>query len=185
MSDLIAWAKQNPNKLSFGSPGVGTSIHVSGELFKTMTGVRDGARALQGKTIRHPRPGRWADPADVRQHAVGAADGQGRQAPRARPDRRRPLARRAGHPDRCRAGPAEFEATSWFALFAPAGTPKDSRGKWNAELKRIFTLPEVAAKLQTVGLDAMLSSPEELAAFQAREIRKWTKVVKDSGAKAE
>jgi tripartite-type tricarboxylate transporter receptor subunit TctC len=82
-------------------------------------------------------------------------------------------------------GLPEFEATSWFALFAPAGTPKDIVAKWNAELKRIFALPDVAAKLQTVGLDAMLSSPEELAAFQAREIRKWTKVVKDSGAKAE
>jgi len=78
-----------------------------------------------------------------------------------------------------------FEATSWFAVFAPAGTPKEVVARLNAELKRVFTLPEVTDKLKTLGLEPWISSPEELTRFQAGEITKWAKVVKDSGAKAD
>jgi len=78
-----------------------------------------------------------------------------------------------------------FEATTWFAMFAPAGTPKPVVDRLNAEVLRVFRLPEVAERLKTLGLEAVLSSPEELATYQASEIVKWTKVVKDSGAKAE
>jgi tripartite-type tricarboxylate transporter receptor subunit TctC len=78
-----------------------------------------------------------------------------------------------------------FEATTWFAMFAPAGTPKPVVDKLNAEVVRVFRLPEVAERLKTLGLETVLSSPEELSAYQATEITKWTKVVKDSGARAE
>ena len=78
-----------------------------------------------------------------------------------------------------------FEATTWFALFAPAGTPKPVIDRLNAEVLRVFRLPEVAERLKTLGLEPVLSSPEELAAYQASEITKWTKVVKESGARAE
>jgi tripartite-type tricarboxylate transporter receptor subunit TctC len=82
-------------------------------------------------------------------------------------------------------GLAGFEADSWFAIFAPANTPKDVIAKLNTELNRIFTLPDVQAKLKTIGLDPVLGSPDALAAFQRKEIAKWAKVVKESGAKAE
>jgi len=78
-----------------------------------------------------------------------------------------------------------FEATTWFAMFAPAGTPKPVIDRLNAEVLRVFRLPDVAERLKTLGLEAVLSSPEELSAYQASEITKWTKVVKESGAKAE
>ncbi len=78
-----------------------------------------------------------------------------------------------------------FEATSWFALFAPAGTPRDVVARLNAEVQRVYRLPDVQEKLKTLGLDAVLSSPEELARYQQAEIAKWAKVVKESGARAE
>jgi tripartite-type tricarboxylate transporter receptor subunit TctC len=78
-----------------------------------------------------------------------------------------------------------FEATTWFAMFAPANTPKPVIDRLNAEVIRVFKLPEVVERLKTLGLDPVLSSPDELAKYQATEIVKWTKVVKESGAKAE
>ena len=76
-----------------------------------------------------------------------------------------------------------FEATSWFALFAPAGTPKEIVDKLAAEAQRIYKLPEVAERLAKLGLDPVLSSPDELAKYQAAEIAKWAKVVTESGAR--
>jgi tripartite-type tricarboxylate transporter receptor subunit TctC len=78
-----------------------------------------------------------------------------------------------------------FEATTWFAMFAPANTPKPVIDKLNAEIVRVFKLPDVAERLKTLGLDPVLSSSEELGKYQASEIVKWAKVVKESGAKAE
>ena len=78
-----------------------------------------------------------------------------------------------------------FEATTWFALFAPANTPRPVIDRLHAEVQRVYRLPEVQERLKTLGLEAVLSSPEELARYQASEIAKWAKVVKDSGARAE
>ena len=70
-------------------------------------------------------------------------------------------------------------------MFAPAGTPRDVVARLNAEMKRVFALPDVQDKLKTLGLEPWLSSPEELARFQAAEIVKWARVVKESGARAD
>ena len=70
-------------------------------------------------------------------------------------------------------------------MFAPANTPKHVIDKLNAEVLRVFKLPDVQERLKTLGLDAVLSSPEELAKYQGTEITKWAKVIKESGAKAE
>ena len=78
-----------------------------------------------------------------------------------------------------------FEATTWFAIFAPDGTPRDVVMRLNAEVQRVFKLPDVADRLKALGLEPWLSTPEELARYQASEIIKWAKVVKDSGAKAD
>jgi len=78
-----------------------------------------------------------------------------------------------------------FEATTWFAVFAPAGTPAEVVTRINTEMQRVFALPDVQDKLKTLGLEPWISTPAELARFQAAEIVKWAKVVKDSGAKAD
>jgi tripartite-type tricarboxylate transporter receptor subunit TctC len=185
VQELIAYAKANPNKLSFGSPGVGTSVHVSGELFKSQTGV----------TMEHiPYKGRqFAIPDLVGGQIQLMFDNMPSALPMVKEGKLRALGQTSAKrspaapdiPTIAEQGLPGFEATSWFAIFAPANTPKDIVAKLNAEVLRVFKLPDVQDKLKTLGLDAILSSPDELSAYQQAEIRKWAKVVKDSGAKAE
>ena len=78
-----------------------------------------------------------------------------------------------------------YDVMSWFAMFAPAGTPKEVVARIHAEALRVFKLPDVQEKLKTLGLDPVLSTPEELGKYQADEVVKWARVVKESGAKAD
>jgi tripartite-type tricarboxylate transporter receptor subunit TctC len=184
VAELIAYMKANPNKLSFGSPGIGTSVHVSGELFKSMTGT----------TMQHvPYKGRqFAIPDLVGGQIQVMFDNMPSALPMAKEGKIRALAQTTAK--RSPAAPdvptvAEtvpgFEATTWFAVFAPAGTPRDIVMKVNAEMQRVFNLPDVQEKLKNLGLETWISSPEDLAKYQASEITKWAKVVKESGAKAD
>ncbi len=182
--ELIAYMKANPDKLSFGSPGIGTSVHMSGELFKSMTGT----------SMTHvPYKGRQFFLPDLLGGSIQLVfDNMPSALPMAKEGKIRALAQTTAK--RSPAAPdvptvAEslpgFEATTWFAMFAPANTPKPIVDKLNAEVIRIFKLPDVAERLKTIGLDPVLSSSEELAKYQASEIVKWAKVVRESGAKAE
>ena len=182
--ELISYMKANPNKLSFGSPGIGTSVHVSGELFKSMTGTQMTHVPYKGRQFAIP-------------DLVGGSiqvmfDNMPSALPMAKEGKIRALAQTTA--TRSSAAPdvptvAEsvpgFEATTWFAMFAPAGTPKDIVARLNAEMQRVYKLPDVAEKMKTLGLEPWISTPEELARYQATEITKWAKVVKDSGAKAD
>ena len=182
--ELIAYMKANPNKLSFGSPGTGTSVHVSGELFKSMTGTSMTHIPYKGRQFAIP-------------DLVGGSiqlmfDNMPSALPMAKEGKIRALAQTTAK--RSPAAPdvptmAEFvpgfEATTWFAMFAPANTPRAVIDKLNAEVVRVFKLPDIQERLKTIGLDPVLSSPDELARYQAVEIAKWAKVVKESGAKAE
>lgn len=182
--ELIAWLKANPNAASFGSPGTGSSVHVSGELFKSLTGTQ----------MQHvPYKGRqFAIPDLVGGQIQLMFDNMPSALPMAREGKIRALAvttakRSAAAPEIPTVAESVpgFEATTWFAMFAPAATPKDVVARVNAEMQRVYKLPEVADKLKGLGLEPWISSPEDLAKFQAAEIAKWAKVVKDSGAKAE
>ena len=184
VAELIAYMKANPNKLSFGSPGIGTSVHVSGELFKSLTGT----------SMTHvPYKGRqFAIPDLVGGQIQLMFDNMPSALPLAKEGKIRALAqttakRSAAAPDVPTVAETVpgFEATTWFAVFAPAGTPRDIVAKVNAEMQRVFKLPDVQDKLRALGLEPWISTPEELARFQAAEIVKWAKVVKDSGASAE
>ena len=184
VNELIAYMKANPNKLSFGSPGIGTSVHMSGELFKSMTGT----------SMTHvPYKGRQFFLPDLLGGSIQLVfDNMPSALPMAKEGKIRAIAQTTAK--RSPAAPAVptvaeslpgFEATTWFAMFAPANTPKPIIDKLNAEVVRVFKLPEVNDRLKTLGLDPVLSTPDELGKYQASEIVKWTKVVKESGAKAE
>jgi tripartite-type tricarboxylate transporter receptor subunit TctC len=184
VAELITYLKANPNKLSFGSPGIGSSVHVSGELFKSMTGTQMTHVPYKGR--------QFAIPDLVGGQIQLMFDNMPSALPMAKEGKIRAIAQTTAK--RSPAAPdvptvAEtvpgFEATTWFAMFAPAGTPPEVIGKLNAELKRVFSLPDVQDRLKMLGLEPWLSTPEELARYQAAEIVKWAKVVKDSGAKAE
>jgi tripartite-type tricarboxylate transporter receptor subunit TctC len=184
VAELITYLKANPNKLSFGSPGIGSSVHVSGELFKSLTGT----------SMTHvPYKGRqFAIPDLVGGQIQLMFDNMPSALPMAKEGKIRALAqttakRSAAAPDVPTVAETVpgFEATSWFAVYAPAGTPREVVARLNGELKRVFSLPEVTDKLKTLGLEPWISTPEELTRFQAGEITKWAKVVKDSGAKAD
>ena len=184
VAELISYMKANPNKLSFGSPGIGTSVHVSGELFKSLTGT----------SMTHvPYKGRqFAIPDLIGGQIQLMFDNMPSALPMAREGKIRALAQTTAKrsaaatdvPTVAETVPG-FEATTWFAVFAPAGTPREVVARINAELQRIFKLPDVQEKLRALGLEPWISTPEELTRYQATEIVKWAKVVKDSGATAE
>ncbi len=184
VAELIAYMKANPNKLSFGSPGIGTSVHVSGELFKSLTGTQMTHVPYKGR--------QFAIPDLVGGQIQLMFDNMPSALPMAREGKIRAIAvttakRSSSAPEIPTVAETVpgFEATTWFAVFAPANTPRDIALKINGEIQRIFKLHDVAEKLKTLGLEPWISSPEELAKYQAAEIVKWAKVVKDSGAKAE
>ena len=172
-------------KMTFASSGSGTSIHVSGELFKTMTGI----------DMEHiPYKGRATAIPDLLGGRVTMMfDNMPSSLPLVREGKLRALgvtsAKRSAAapeiPTIAEQGLPGFEAVSWFALFAPAGTPKPIVDKLQAEVKKILAAPDVGKRLAESGLDAVGSSADELAAYQRTEIAKWAKVVKDSGAKVE
>ncbi len=184
LAEFIALGKKQ-GKMSFASSGSGTSIHVSGELFKTMTGI----------DMEHiPYKGRATAIPDLLGGRVTMMfDNMPSSLPLVRDGKLRALGVTSAKrslaapeiPTLAEQGMAGFEAVSWFALFAPAGTPKPVVDKLQAEVKKILATPEVAKRLADAGLEAVGSTPEELAAYQRAEITKWAKVVKDSGAKVE
>jgi tripartite-type tricarboxylate transporter receptor subunit TctC len=182
--ELITYMKANPNKLSFGSPGVGTSVHVSGELFKSMTGTQMTHAPYKGRQFAIPDliGGSIQLMFDNMPSALPMAKEGKIRAVAVTTAKRSPAAPEI--PTVAESLPG-FEATTWFALFAPAGTPKPVIDRLHAETVRIFKLPDVQERLQKLGLEPIISSPDELARYQATEIVKWSKVVKESGASAD
>ncbi len=185
VQELIAYARANPNKLSYGSPGIGSSIHISGELIQTMTGI---------KMTHVPYKGRQFAIPDLLGGSIQLMfDNMPSSLPLAREGKLRALgqtgARRSPAapdvPTIAEQGVPGYDVMSWFAMFAPAGTPKEVVARIHAEALRVFKLPDVQEKLKTLGLDPVLSTPEELGKYQADEVVKWARVVKESGAKAD
>jgi tripartite-type tricarboxylate transporter receptor subunit TctC len=185
VQELIAYAKANPGKINFASSGAGTSIHLSGELFKVMAGVqmthvpyKGSAPALTDllggqvqimfdnlpPSLPHIKAGK------LKALAVTTLE----RAP-ALPD----------VPTIAESGLPGFDSSSWFGLLAPAGTSREIVVKVNGEIARWLATPEAKEKLTSIGAIAKGGTPEDFVQHIASETAKWQKVVKESGAKVD
>ncbi len=179
--ELIALARKTP--LTFGSSGSGTSIHLSGELFNTLAGVKMQHIPYKGRAQAVPDllGGRITMIFDNMPSALPLVKGGEVRAIAVTSS-----ARSAAAPDiptLAESGLPGFEASSWFALLAPAGLPKDVQARINTETARVLAMPDVREKLTQLGLEIAPGTPEALAAHIQLETAKWAKVVKESGAK--
>ena len=179
--ELIALAKKTP--LNFGSSGSGTSIHLSGELFNTLAGVKMQHIPYKGRAQAVPDllGGRIALIFDNMPSALPLVKSGDVRALGVTSATRSPAA--PDIPTIAESGLPGFEATSWFALMAPAGLPKDVQARINAETMRVLSLPDVREKMALLGLDLAPGSPQALASLILSETAKWASVVKESGAK--
>jgi tripartite-type tricarboxylate transporter receptor subunit TctC len=185
VQELIAYAKKNPGKLRYGSPGSGTSNHLSAELLKLMAGIdllhipyKSSAQMTtdilggQVEVVFHNAP-------VLLPHVKsGALRGLGITS----------AARNPSAPDLppiAEAGVPGFEVTAWFGFMGPASLPPAIVSRIHGDVVKAMALPEVRDRMLTQAAEPVGSTPQEYAAFISSEIAKWAKVVKQSGAKVE
>ena len=183
-TELVAYLKANPDKVTYASSGVGTSIHLAAELFKIKTGttMTHVPYRSSGEVMQNVAAGHVDLAFDNMTLAWPQAQGGNVRALAVTSLTRSPTAPDVPTMDETFKG---FEATSWHGLFAPAGTPKPIVDKLAAEVKRILDVPENKQKLVDIGAVASPMTPEEFTAFIATERAKWEPVVVASGAKAQ
>ena len=185
LAEFIALLKANPDKYSFGSAGIGTSQHISGELFKTIAGVKMQHVPYRGSGQMIPE-------------LLGgtlqvAVDNIATALPHIKAGKLRALAVTTAHrsgaapdvPTMAESGLAGYELSSWQAVFAPAGTPPAIIDRLYTEIAKILKLPDVSKRLGDLGLDLSGMPPAQLAALVKADVPRLGKVVRESGAKAE
>jgi tripartite-type tricarboxylate transporter receptor subunit TctC len=184
LTELVALARAQPGKLTYGHAGVGTSQHLGGELLKYMAHLDIQPVAYRGTTAVLPDllAGRltmsFANIANalplVREGKLTAFAVSSRQRSAAVPDV--PTMAELGYPG--------FDAVPWFGLLAPAGTPPTVIDKLHRETVRVLALPQVQASLRTLGLDIIGNSPEEFANVIKAETPQWATVIRSAGIRA-
>lgn len=179
VKDLVAAAKAKPGDIVFAAAGQGSSQHMSGETFKLLTGTemtfisyKGSAPAIQDliggqvpvsfETVTVAAP--HIKSGKARALAVTSA-----KRTKVLPDT--PTMQEAGVPN--------FDVASWQALYAPAGTPPAIVNRMNAEVEKIIATPEVAVKLDNLGLEHTPNTPAQFVEFNRAELAKWAKIVKD------
>ena len=185
VKDLIAQAKAQPGKITYASSGSGTSIHMSGELFKYMTGVdllhipyKGSAPAVtdliggQVNVMFDNIPSSLPHIKSGKLHALATT---GAKRDPALPDL----------PTIAEAGVPGYEAGVWFGLSVPAGTPKDVIAKLNAESVKATRSPEFVKRMGDLGYLIIPGTADQMAEMLKAEVVRWTPVVKASGAKAD
>ncbi len=180
VKELVAHAKSNPGKLSFGSAGMGSMAHLSVELFSSLTGIN---------AVHVPYKGNTGILADLISAQIGfTIDSLPPYLPMVKAGKIRALAvstrtRSRAVPDLptiAEAGVAGYEASGWFGLSVPAATPRAVVNKLSAETVRVLQMPDVIARLSSLGAEPQGMTPEQFDAHVKREIAKFAKVIRDA-----
>jgi len=185
VKELIALAKAKPGALNYASSGSGAAAHLAGELFKAMTGVQmvhvpyKGAQPALTDVIAGQAQLMFATSASVipyikagRLRALAVTTAQ-----------RSPTVPEL--PTLSEAGVPGFEAITWHGVVVPAATPVPLVERLNADIVRALRTQDLRERLESLGAELATGTPQDFAEYIAREIPKWAKVVKDSGARAE
>lgn len=182
VQEMIAYAKKHPGEVTYGSPGSGASPHVSGALFQSMTGAE----------LTHvPYKGSAPAISDLLGNQIAVMfDNMPSAIQHVRSGKLRPIAvttaKRSPElpdvPTIAEAGVPGYEATSWFGLWAVAGTPAPILTKLQTALTKVLKDPAVAKKIADQGGEVVIETPAQFDAFIKSEAAKWGKVVKESGA---
>ena len=185
IKELIAYAKVNPGKLTFGSAGNGSSNHLAGELFNMMAGVSmthvpyKGSAAALNDLLGGQLSMMWDVLSTAMPHVATG---------KTRPLGVTSLKRSAIAPEVPtidESGLTGYEVTLWFGVLAPSATPKVIIDKINADLKTILATPDMRERLTKLGAAPADTTPEQFEALVKSDITKWSKVVKASGAKVD
>ena len=185
VKELIALAKAKPGDLNYASSGSGAAAHLAGELFKAMTGVQmlhipyKGAQPALTDVIAGQAQLMFATSASaipyIKAGRLRALAVTGAQRSATVPEL--PTISEAGVPG--------FEAITWHGVVVPAATPAATIERLNADIVRVLRMPDLRERLESLGAELATGTPRDFAEYIAREIPKWAKVVKDSGARAE
>lgn len=185
VAELVAYSRQNPGKLSYGSTGMGTSTHLEGELFKTMA---------QAFMVHIPYRGSGPALTDlVAGQTQVMFDALGSSGPFIRAGKLRALAVTTAKrsesipelPTVAESGLPGYEAMPWLGLVAPAGTPPAVVDRLYREVNEVLKEPELRARFKGWGLDIIGNTPSEFASFLRRDIDQWNRVIKSAHIKAE
>lgn len=185
MKEFIELAKAKPGKLTYGSSGTGSVLHLSGELLKTITGI---------DIVHVPYKGTGPSLVDLFGGQIDVVFANLPSiVPMVKGGKLKGIAvttaqRAAALPDvptMIEGGVPDYDVSSWFGIFVPAKTPKPITNMINSEVVRVLKTPATRARLIELGADPMFKAPEEANRYFHDEIDKWAKVVKVSGAKAD
>ena len=184
VAEFIAYCKANPGKVNMASSGSGTSVHLSGELFKSMTGC---------EMLHVPYKGAGPALADLIGGQVHVLfDNLPSSIGHIKGGKIRALAVTSGQPEPSLPGVPTvgetvpgYEATAWFGIGMPKGTPREIIDKVNAEVNRALADPKMHERLAELGGKPISGTPEDFGKVIAAETAKWEKVVNSSGAKVE
>ena len=185
LADVVAAAKAAPDTITYGSPGNGTTIHLAGDLFEKAAGIK----------IRHV-PYKGSNPA-MMDALAGNIDLLVSSVPSAmaqiKAGKLRPLAvtsakRSSSLPDVptvAEQGFRDFDVTTWYGVFAPAGTPKDIVNTLNAEVNKLLATPEMKDAIHAQGAEPQAMTPEQFGALLKADHQKWRGIVQGSGVTLE